>query len=126
MTTATQLKELKNKTFTSIVNYQDEELRFSGEEFFKLYHEQDCCESVWLDDICGDLSDLEGVPLLQAEYVTHDRDDTDLNDRDHDESVLWTFYKFATVKGSVTVRWVGTSNGYYSESVDCRRTNKKQ
>jgi len=34
---------------------------------FRLYHEQDCCESVWLEDICGELSDLLDSPLLEAD-----------------------------------------------------------
>jgi hypothetical protein len=81
---------------------------------FKFLHYQDCCESVSIEDVIGDLSDLIGSPMLVAEEISSD----DTPELEYEpESCTWTFYKFSTVKGSVTVRWLGTSNGYYSESV---------
>lgn len=86
---------------------------------YRLYHDQNCCESVSIEDIEGNLEDLIGYPLLQAEEVIS-KDDTPgvTKERYTGYSFTWTFYKFATIKGYVTVRWYGTSNGYYSESVD--------
>ncbi len=89
-------------------------LYLSNTNYVRFYHSQDCCESVYIEDICGDLNDLVGAPLLVAEEVS----DYDAEPRyEGEESYTWTFYKFATRKGYVDVRWYGTSNGYYSESV---------
>jgi hypothetical protein len=85
-------------------------------ERFMFAHQQDCCESVDINDIVGDLQDLVGSPLLVAEEVQGETP-VDFEEGYH-ESVTWTFYKFATRKGYVDVRWLGESNGYYSESVD--------
>lgn len=82
-------------------------------------HSQDCCESVWVDDIVGDLSDLEETPILKASEDTNcdDLREEDVTSGYTPESFTWTFYNFSTIKGHVTIRWYGTSNGYYSESV---------
>jgi hypothetical protein len=93
-----------------------ESLTFEDGSVLLFYHDQDCCESVDVDDVVGDIADLVGSPLLVAEEVSSD--DAPAPPGEYVESCTWTFYRFATVKGTVTVKWLGESNGYYSESVD--------
>lgn len=92
------------------------ELRFACEDGSRyiMFHSQDCCEDVYLDDICGSLDDLIGSPLLMAEVCSNKADPAKC---EYHDSHTWTFYKFGTIKGYVTLRWYGTSNGYYSENV---------
>jgi hypothetical protein len=110
---------LMHRTITNLQQNGDDELLFTmdnGDRYI-MYHSQDCCEYVRIEDIDGDLNDLVGSPILQAEEVTGETQDAWEEDERQD-SYTWTFYKFATIKGSVTLRWLGESNGYYSESVD--------
>ena len=83
---------------------------------FRMAHYQDCCEDVHVEDITGDLDDLLNSPIVLAEEVSNITDKPE--DASYDDSFTWTFYKLATTKGYVTIRWLGTSNGYYSERVD--------
>lgn len=99
-------------------------LRFSDGTSAKWYHRQDCCERVLIEDVCGDPADLVGAPLLVAEQC--DNIDNPGKPGPYSGSYTWTFYRFATSKGSVTVRWLGESNGYYSESVDYIYTSGKE
>ena len=71
-------------------------------------------------DIVGDRKDVIGSPILLAEEVTHENENPDVVAKipEYQESFTWTFYKLATIKGSITIRWYGESNGYYSESVE--------
>ena len=83
---------------------------------FVFEHDQDCCEQVAIEDVVGDVADLLGSPLVLAEEISSEGEPPP----DCADSFTWTFYRFATAKGTVTVRWLGESSGYYSEDVDMR------
>ena len=84
---------------------------------YEMSHVQECCECVQIEDIDGDLQDLVGLPILQAEESTN----CETPVPDGADSFMWTYYKLATIKGYVTIRWLGESNGSYSEGVDFER-----
>lgn len=81
-----------------------------------LYHPQSCCENVYLADVVGDFQQLIGNPVLLAEEVINEDDET----MDGGDFTKFTFYKLATIKGYVDLRWIGTSNGYYSTTVSLK------
>lgn len=126
-----EITELVGKTISAIENNGDELIfACTTGELYKMYHAQDCCESVSIEDICGDLEDLIGVPILKAEEVSNYRPISESELQREEElnswggSCTWTFYKLATIKGYVDIRWFGESNGYYSESVDFIKANE--
>jgi len=112
-------KTLKSISTEGVGGDRIEFLTNDGEKYL-LYHNQDCCEYVTIEDICGDLDDLIGTPITLAEEVTSNDNPPDVKPEtiEYQDSFTWTFYRLATAKGFVTIRWYGSSNGYYSESVD--------
>ena len=117
---------LVGKTLDSVeVNDAKDEITFvtTDGETYQMYHDQDCCESVYIEDIVGDMQDLVGSPILLAESSSNS-EDPPATEYEPD-SYTWTYYKFATIKGYVDIRWYGSSNGYYSESVDFCKTNEQ-
>lgn len=143
-----EIKDLKGKILIDIkVDKEEDEIIFTTNdgEKFKMYHSQDCCEQVSIEDINGDINDLLNSPILVAEEVNSDdfnknfEDSFKLQDGKEDyswnyknengdsmpDSFTWTFYKLATIKGYVDIRWYGESNGYYSESVDFKKADSE-
>jgi len=115
------IRKLVGKTLTSIKGgVGSDELILTTTEgvVYKMFHDQHCCEYVYVQDIIGDLNDLVGTTIIQAEEVTSDKHPEGYKPDGYIDSFTWTFYKFATIKGYVTIRWLGESNGYYSESVE--------
>lgn len=124
------LEKMIGQTLISVSGFEKGseriELRSSDRNKLVLWHERDCCENVSVEQVDGDPDDLIDSPLLMCEEISGETLGADPN-RDPDGKVergrgdstfTWTYYKFATVKGYVTVRWFGSSNGYYAEDVD--------
>lgn len=123
LTTEQALKNMVGTIFP-IVQVTDGEMIFENtRERYVFLHHQSCCEQVYIESIVGDVEDLVNTPILIAEESFGDTPAD--SDASPSESYTWTFYKFATFKGYVDVRWLGESNGYYSESVDVEYTLKE-
>lgn len=111
----------KIENITGLSEESDEVLFFlDNGDTYRMYHSQDCCEYVRIEDICGDVSDLIDATILHFE----ERVEEGGEDRYGTSTI--TFYDIQTDKGCVNIRWLGESNGYYSESVSFEKLNTRK
>ncbi|WP_373262147.1 DUF7448 domain-containing protein [Hungatella hathewayi] len=113
---------LLGKTMLHIEKIGDVELYFSCSDGtrYRMFSDENGNGNdikVYIEDIGGELESLIGNPIIMAEMVTN-KDDLPAQGYDDKERYLWTYYKLATIKGYVTIRWFGTSNGYYCEKAE--------
>lgn len=89
-------------------------LTTTDNKVYLLHHHQDCCESVSLLDWDADPQlCLLGSPLsveVKTEVGTPE---------ESDDYLQWTFITLFTIKGRVTLRWIGETNSCYAVDVDC-------
>jgi hypothetical protein len=105
------------------VDIGTDEVRFvdSAGKTYRFYHYQDCCESVEVDSTCGDVLDLIGHTIVEAEETVLENETPEglqPTAEFYDDSYTWTIHRFRTTKGTLEIRWLGQSNGYYGEDVD--------
>ena len=110
-----KFEQLQGMTITAVVYKEVNEslLIHLNTHVLEMIHHQDCCETVYLADVVGSFEDLIGYPLLEVSESIVDIESAEY------ESATASYYNFKTVKASVQLRWVGESNGYYSETIDC-------
>jgi len=91
-------------------------MRFTDKSLARFYHDQDCCESVRVEDFVGEPQSLIGKTI--AGISLSNDDPPEFSERRYDDSHTWSIFTITTTDGmTVVMRWLGESNGYYGESV---------
>lgn len=120
------LKMLVGETLESITIsfYRDVEMTFvcRGGNCYRAYHMHDCCETVRIHDIDGDLNALLGSPITDAREEVSDEWPSDVEREQYIESFTWTTHWIETETARVRIAWLGFSNGCCSEDVHFGRT----
>jgi len=80
-----------------------------------IHHYQDCCETVKIEDTEGKWHELIGKPILMAKHDVYPSGDPP---PEYQDSWTRTTLTFKVNDATVISKWIGESNGYYSESVD--------
>lgn len=108
--------DIKGKVLASIDGAEPGSQRvvfnFADGTAWASYHSPDCCESVSVNRITGDLASVIGSPVMCA-YESQDSND---KPSEYADSWTWTHQRIRTESGEVIIVWLGESNGYYGET----------
>lgn len=123
--TTVEFSVLEGQTITSIdvsIDGYGDTIIIKTEEgnHYKLCHIQDCCEKVTIEDINGVVGNILDHPVIKAEVLKNQ----DIGQNKGHERFTWSYYHISTIKETLTIRWYGGSNGYYSEEVSFIQLNK--
>jgi predicted RNA-binding protein len=119
------IAQLIGKRIKQIVEHSEDVvyIECDNNEAFRMYHMQDCCEMVRVWDITGDLNAVVGQVVLNATEDESREWPEGVPFSNPDESFTWTTFTVVTAAAPIVIRWLGESNGYYSESVYFERTH---
>jgi hypothetical protein len=121
--TEKEITELIGKTIVSVsISQSNNEIFFttSDNETYKMYHDQDCCESVAIGSFEGNTEDLIGQKVIKANEEVDSSGEGEFG-----ESSTTTKFFIESAKGRIEITWHGSSNGYYSESVNFQLMNQE-
>lgn len=110
------IEKMIGKTIDRVEGIEEESeevcFHFTDGSMMKMHHIPDCCEAVWLNDFDND--SIGGLVTSATEETSEDPAFKVAGD----DGETWTFYRIETATGGIWMRWIGSSNGYYSEDVD--------
>lgn len=112
------LKGLVLESFEEARGPDEIRIQASGKKF-RMFHDQDCCETVDIESI--HFVPESGKAKMIGETILDAVEYTMLDKRSDEGEGTYTYYTLRTDSVTITIRWWGTSNGYYSEEADfCR------
>lgn len=110
------VKVLEGEILTNIDIDEDKRqmlLTTKSGRVFRFHHKQDCCEDVKIVGLDENFTTLQGKVINEVKEEVVEEEN--MEDYEHRTK---TNFIFKTDENTAICRWVGISNGYYSETVD--------
>lgn len=110
---------MQNEVLTNVDIMDDNEVLFTTEsgKQYKMYHQQDCCERVWLiGDFNKVLKSLVGKKIERVDVKYYDGAEYASEYDDYSSTI--SEFTFIVNGNTEVVKWFGNSNGYYCEKAE--------